>query len=414
MAIINLTNAANGVFEGLFGDRREYYKTQKPQNQSIVLSGESEFLNPDTWQPHNIFMTTPQLYAVINRRGYLLASGTWKHYKTGADGKLTVVENSPYVALLENPNPLVNGNDHIRQWNENKCVFGNNYEYVLKAFNSDAIPTQLTNLIPTTVGIKTTGLYYKQTSLEDIIQYYEVLDGNNVIDKLPPSEVNHTKIINAMNPIKGESPMASLHMPISNIRAAYQFRNVIMTKKGAIGLLTSDNKDASGAIPLSTKERERIEKEMKRAYGIGADQMQTIMTSVALRWEAMAYPTKDLMLFEEVDDDFLTIIDGFGLNDMLFSRKKGATFTNLAEGMVHAYQSTIIPEAEELSMSRSRQFKLLEKGEFLELDYGHIPVLQENKKEKAEILEKKANAIAKLNEIGNIYGVDDLRNIMES
>ena len=413
MAEINLLNAANGLFDGLFGGRREYYKTPTPTQQSIILSGEADFLNPDTWKPHNIFSTTPQLFAVINRRGYLLASGVWRHYKSKPGGGVVEIENSPFVKLLENPNPLVNGNDHVRQWNENKCVFGNNYEYILKAFERDELPAALTNLIPTTVGIKTSGLYYKQTRLEDIIKYYEVRDGVDVIDKLTPAEVNHTKTVNAMNPVKGESPMTSLHMPISNIRAAYQFRNVIMTKKGALGLLTSNNKDASGAIPLSPQERKRIEDEFKRSYGIGKDQMQTILTSASLKYEAMAYPTKDLMLFEEVDADFRTIIDGYGLNDMLFSREKGATFSNLAEGMVHAYQATIIPEAEELAMNRSRLFKLLEKGEFMELDYGHIPVLQENKKEKAEILEKKANAIAKLNEMGGIYSAADLRKIME-
>lgn len=404
MALLNFQS----IFSDLFGGR-EYYKTPAPQNQSIVLGGTADFLSPDTWQPHNIFMTTPQLYAVINRRGYLLASGIWKHY--GKDGK--EIENSPFVKLLENPNPLVNGNDHIRQWNENKCVFGNNYEYILKDFANNDLPDGLTNLVPSTVGIKTNGKYYKQTKIEDIIQYYEITDGSRVVEKLTTKEINHTKMVNSLNPIKGESPMSSLHMPISNIRAAYQFRNVIMTKKGALGLLTSDNKDASGAIPLSALERTRIEKEFKRLYGIGENQIQTILTSASLKWQPMTFATKDMMLFEEIDADFRSIIDAFGLNDMLFSREKGATFSNLAEGMIHAYQSTIIPEAEELAMNRTRLFNLLEKGEFLELDYSHIPVLQENKKEKSETLERKANAIATLNAIQGLYTIDELRTMMD-
>lgn len=408
MAIISISDLI-----GAFSSNREYYRTPKPQNQSMLLSGTADFLNPATWDAHNIFMTTPQLYAVINRRGYMLASGVWKHYKTGKDGKLTIVENSDAVKLLENPNPLVKGNDLIRQWNENRCVFGNNYEYVLKAFINDKIPSQLSNIDPTTVGIKTTGKYYKQTSIEDIIQYYEVFEKGNInsIDKIPPSEINHSRIINALNVVKGESPMIPIYMPISNIRAAYQFRNIIMTKKGALGLLTNSSKDSSGAIPLQSGERERIDKEYQRSFGIGDKQSTLIMTNASLSWQAMTFPTKDLMLFEEIDEDFLTIIDNYGLNANLFSRTKGTTFENLNEGMKQAYQMTIIPEAEELAMQRSSQFNLLEKGEFLELCYNHIPVLQENLKEKSEILERKANTIQTLSTSG-LYTSEEIKNIV--
>jgi phage portal protein BeeE len=411
MALINPSDILNALFGT---GSREYYKTPKQSAQSQILTGEAQFLNPDTWNPHNIFMTTPQLYAVINRKGYLLASGIWKHYKTDRNGKVVEVENSPYVKLLENPNPLVHGNDLIRQWNENKCVFGNNYEYVLKAFANQDLPDQLTNIDPTTVGIKTSGKYYKQTSMADIIQYYEIFEkGNSIsVDKLPPNEVNHSKMINSMNAIKGESPMIPIHMPISNIRASYQFRNVIMTKKGALGLLTNASKDSSGAVPLLEPERKRIDQEYQRQYGIGDDQSKLIMTNASLSWQAMTFPTKDLMLFEEISEDFLTIIDNYGLNANIFSRNQGATFENMNEGLKQAYQSTIIPEAEELAMARSKQFNLLAKGEFLELCYDHIPVLQENEKEEADVLQIKANAIKTLAESG-LFTSDEIKLIVE-
>jgi phage portal protein BeeE len=412
MAQINFVNSANAIIEAFFGGRREYYNTPKPTGDSVIMMGEPEFLNPETWNAHNIYMTTPQLYSVINRRGYMLASGVWKHYQAKGDGQVEEIVDSPLVKLLENPNPLMNGNDHIRQLNENKCVFGNNYEYILKAFDSDEIPSGLTNISPTAVAIKTTGQYYKQTSIEDIIEYYEIREANKVLDRLAPSEINHTKTVNGVNAIKGESPMTPIHMPISNIRAAYQFRNVIMTKRGAIGILSTDKKDASGAIPLTMQERQRIEEAYKRSYGIGDKQIQAIMTSVNLRWQAMSYPTKDLMLFEEVDADFRTIIDQYGLNDNIFSREKGSTFTNMAEGMEQAYQSTIIPEAEELAMNKSQKYGLIERGQFLELDYSHIPVLQENQTEKADALSKKADAVLKLQQ-SLIYSNDEIREIVQ-
>ncbi len=395
---------------GMFRTNRDiYYKTPIPNNNVILLNGQPEMLNPDTWDAWEIFMTTPQLYAVINRKGLMMASGVWKHYRKDNKGNVIEVENSDYVKLLENPNPLLNGNDHIRQYVENLSIYGNNYEYILKAF-STALPDGLTNINPTTVTIKTSGKYYKQSKLEEIITGYEITTGTD-IDKVDTKEINHTRIPNSFNPVKGSSPMRAIYMPVSNIRAAYQFRNVIMTKRGALGMLSNQSKSDMGAIPLMDDERKRIENEYQRSFGIGDEQQKLIMTNASLTYQAMSYPTKDLLLFEEVDADFRTIIDHYGLNDNLFSREKGSTFTNLAEGLKQAYQTTVIPEAEELAMNRSRMFGLLDKGEWLELDYSHIPVLQANNKEKAEILQLKANAISQLSQLG-LYTPQDLRDII--
>ena len=55
------------------------------------------------------------------------------------------------------------------------------------------------------------------------------------------------------------------------------------------------------------------------------------------------------------------------------------------EALKQTYQSTIIPEAEEIAMNHSTMFNLDGKTEWLELDYSHIPVLQENQVEKARV-----------------------------
>jgi phage portal protein BeeE len=375
---------------------------------SQVLTGSAQFLSPDNWDAYNIYLTTPQLYAVIQRRGYLLASGQWKHYKT-VSGKATIVENSPFVSLLENPNIFMNGNDLIRQWNENKCIYGNNYEFVNRSA-SMLMPQQLTNLPPAQIEINTTGKIYRQNDISEVIKNYKLERGDSY-EIFETNEINHTRVVNGKNPIKGESPMIPIYMPISNIRASYEFRNVIMNKKGALGILSNNSKDSQGAIPLTPAERERLDKEYNRMFGIQKEKSQVIMTNTALTWQAMTFPTKDLMLFEEVNADFNSIIDQYGLNDNLFTRDKGATYENLAEGMKQAYQSTIIPEAEELAMNRSQLFGLVERGEWLELDYSHIPALQENLKEKAEVLEKKANAFNTLLQTGQ-YSTNELKEII--
>jgi hypothetical protein len=260
-------------------------------------------------------------------------------------------------------------------------------------------PAGFSNIPATDVTIKTTGKTYKQSKLSEIIEYYEVTNGAT-IDRLTTDEINHTKVVNSQNPIKGESPLKPIYMPISNIRSAYQFRNVIMNQKGALGILSSSSKGADGGgIPLLPREREKIEEAYRRAYGISDEQSKIIITDASMKWQPTTFPTKDLLLFEEVDENFQTIIDNFGLNNNLFSSKNN-TYENLKEGLKQAYQNTIIPISEELSMNRTRLMGLDGKKEWVRLDYSHIPVLQENLKEKAEILKIKSEAYEKLSNLG--------------
>jgi len=385
---------------------RRYTKTRQLPEMTMLINGQPEWLDPETWNIYETYMTTPQLYAVIQRKGFLLSSGVWKHY----DRNGNEIENSEVVKLLENPNPLMTGKDYIRQYSENKSLYGNNYEYLNKIQGFD-LPASIMNLPPWQIEIQTTGKIYKQTDINEIIKQYKLMYGTKVNDTFEPSEINHIRIPNGQNPIKGDSPLRPLFMPISNIRSAYGFRNVIMNKKGALGMLSNSSKDDVGGMPLDKKERERLEKAYQRQYGIDDDQMQVLMTNASLNWQAMSYPTKDLMLFEEVDADFRNIIDAYGLNDNIFSKEKGSTFENLAEGLKQAYQSTIIPESEELSLNRTQLFGLQERGEFVKLDYDHIPVLQANKKEESERIERLARAAQIMSETGLISG-EEIREIM--
>lgn len=391
----------------LFGNSSQAY-TKTPYITRIqdYLNGSPQFLNPNNWDAYEVYMTTPQLYAIIQRRGYLLASGKWKHY----DRNGQEIEDSEVVRLLENPNPLINGKDYIRQMNENKCVFGNNYEYLNRPLGMD-VPATVSNLNPSNVQVETTGKFYKQTKIDEIIKQYKLVYGDTEHDTFEPSEINHTRMVNGQNPIIGESPLRALYMPISNLRSAYGFRNIIMNKKGALGILSNGSRDTTGAIPMNEKERKRLEKEYQKNYGLDNDQMQVIMTNSSLNWQAMSYPTKDLMLFEEVDADFRTLIDAYGLNDMIFSRDKGATFTNMAEGLKQCYESTIIPEADEISLNRTRIFGLEERGEVVKLCYDHIPVLQHDKTKEAERIEKIARASEVLIERG-IVQPDEIRALL--
>jgi phage portal protein BeeE len=386
---------------------RRYDDTPQVNGVNVISMMGNEILDPENINAYDIYSTTPHLYAVVQRRGDLLASGVWKHYKATSKGK-ELVENSEIVNILENPSPLYKGNDYLRLINESKCVFGNTYQYLIRPFKS-AYPSVI-NIIPAhDVRIIRSGKWFKQSKIKDIVNYYELISTG---ERIEVDEMIHTWIQNTKNPIQGETPLKSIYMPLSNVRLAMRFRNTIMEKKGALGILSNSTKDQAGHKNVTPDERTRIENQFHRDFGIHEGKQSVIITSNDLKWQPMSYPTKDFMLFEEDENDFSQICDAYGMKRDLFASTKGATFENQREALKQTYQSTIIPEAEEIALNHSSIFKLDGKTEWLELDFSHIPVLQENEQEKATVMNLKANAISQLqsanfenNQIQTILGV---------
>lgn len=376
----------------MFGSSNEYYKTRHLGVNAGQLTGKPEFITITNDNAYDIMKTTSELDAVIGRRGRMLSTGRWVHERSDSNGKITIVPNSEYVRILENPNPLMKGNDLLMQYNENLCLYGNNYEYLLRAF-TNSIPSGLSNLQVNTVEIKATGKTYKQSKIEDIIEYYTITNGT-VKDRVETNEINHTRIVNTNNPLVGESPLKALYMDISNIRAAKKFRNVIMTKEGALGILSNKTSDAIGATTVTDKDRDQFDKAYTSGFGLEDGKKRVIITDANLKWEATSFPTKQMMLFEEVDAGTSKIIDAFGLDENIFSTS--ATYENKVQALRGVYQTTIIPMSEEISMNRTEIFGLDGKKEWLRLDYSHIPVLQENLVEQSAVKNTKAETVSTL------------------
>jgi hypothetical protein len=150
-----------------------------------------------------------------------------------------------------------------------------------------------------------------------------------------------------------------------------------------------------GAIPMTPEERTKIQRDW---YSRQKDEL--IITESSVNWQPMSYPTRDLMLFEELNADKLAIIDAYGLSSNLFSSDKGATFTNVRDSIRMVYTDTIIPETQQMYNSLISQFGLDKDGYYLEASFDHLPVLQTDHKEKAEVLKTNAETLKLIMEMG--------------
>lgn len=389
-------------FRSLFSGRTDNWTKPPTHTQSQQFkAGQPQW---ETIEGHEaeLFETTGILKVIIGKKASMKSAGVWKHYKKVKDGDKLKYENlgdTDVIKRLNAPNPLQSKDEFIKQLEMNRCIFGANFVYGLKGFSAQPVPSALYNLQPNLITIDLTGKIYQQTNVKDIIKQF-TFDKNGIANRnYEPEEILYMRSLNSQHPILPMSPFNSLHMEISNIRAAMGYRNVILRKKGAIGILSNQNRDSQGAIPLSAKERSEIEKQYQKDYGIQDEQSKVLITQSSLNWQPMTYPTKDLMLFEEIDSDMKKIIDYYGLNENLFSRDNQSTYDNMQEAEKIVYQDTIIPESNDDAEAISR-YLMLPDDQCLELDYSHIPSLKEDMVQAVDVRKKQIESYKILRELG--------------
>lgn len=376
-----------------------------------ILNGKQPLWVTIKNKEEHVFQTTPELYSVIMRKATMYSNGVFKHYKV-VNGEDEEVENSEVIKLLNNPNPLQSRTEWMIEEMVHSSIFGSSFVYGLKGYNKQNVPTAFYNLPAGRMQVIPTGKFYQQRKISDIIDSYRLMNVDGSSQTFEVNDVIYSRTINTTNPLLGLSPLHSLQMPISNIRGAYGYRNVIIEEKGAIGLLSGGNgKGVSGnAIPLSSEDRNKLEKQYNNDYGTSSKKNKVMITNSPVNWQPMTYPTKDLMLFEEITADLRIIIDVFGMNEYLFGKEQGSTYANLAEGKRMAYQDCIIPYANDFTSKLTTYMGLDKLNEKIVLDYSHIEALQDNEVDKTTVLKNKVDAMNVL--IANGYSAQDAETIV--
>ena len=192
------------------------------------------------------------------------------------------------------------------------------------------------------------------------------------------------------------SPLLALEFPISNTELAYRYLNCISGEKGAIGILSQITKDSMGSIPMSPDEKKEIERVYRQENGVDDDQKKIHITNGSVTWSPMSYPTRDLLLMEQIDANFLTILAKYGVNQNVFT---SSTYENLKHGLIQTHNDTIVPHADSFTQAISK-FLGIEKGKRLVLDYSHLPYLQVDKKQEADTVKVVSDSLVSLVESG--------------
>ena len=343
------------------------------------------------------YENNPIVQSIINIKANAFSNIRFivRDLKTGEELPLSEYEkdNGKINEMLSSPNPSQSTYEWLRQFKINFEVFGNAYMYAFvpvgyeDRFTYEDINT-LNNLHNACLKPVLTGNWLEATTRQEIIKEYLFTSLNRKVRKINTNTVFHLNNANIRldeNFTEGVSDLISLRDPISNIEGAYESRNVMIRKRGALGILTSEKKDeALGTIPMLDDEIEEVQKAMSK-YGGLDNQYQHIITPMPLKYQKMAMSVKDLMLFEEIEADAIAIANAKGVPELLVKYYiKGGTFENLDKSEKRLYDSTIIPEAKEFLKAFNNFLKTKDVGIELLGSFEHVKCLQINKKEEAE------------------------------
>lgn len=340
-----------------------------------------------------LYYEIPELHAVINRYAKMVASAN--PMIVNDKGERIKPNGNNIFGLIDRPNAMQSWGTMIYMTAVNKCVTNNALIYApMGSFGAkQMLPLSFNN-----VKIVPTGKNLISVDMGSFIEKFQI--PTSVVDTYKdfyPQDVIYLTEPDGINLFNTKSKIDSLRYPISNLKKQYEKRNVLLANLFSLGILSSDNKDGISAMPLEPKDIKQIREDLKARHS-----GEIVVTDKPLKFDPMTFPTKDLMLFEEMTADKMAIIDEYGLNQHMFGQGeggKGSTFSNVEMGERQAYNSTIIPDTQIMYDEFTKQLGLDKQGMYLVPDFSHISVLKADEKKDAESLLKRAEAVSKINEL---------------
>lgn len=328
---------------------------------------------------------------VINKKVRAHINGVWTI--VDAEGNEAGGQAPDIRRLLKRPNVIQSWSEFNAQMKLESQVYGEALILPVVPPGFDRLQTRSLWVIPGWMW-KTvkTGKFFMQTDIEQVITHYEIDNQKGTKVNILPGEVIHVRDLttpvttNNDELFNGQSRLFPLKWPVWNTHAAMEGRNVMITKRGAIGILTNESGDAIGeAMPIDPTEEQKIQDGFQD-YGLARSQSQVIITSAKLKWQSMTMPTKDLMLHEETANSTIMIADAYDVPpDLMGVGKNDRTYENVKEAKKGLYQDAVIPES--LPMAEGfTNWLLMGTALRFEITFDHLEVFQRAKKEEADAI----------------------------
>jgi len=376
-----------GFLQSLLGLNSTVEQPQGAANGFVIdIGGESKVLAKNFL---NWYKTNPIVYTAISERAKAISTCRFK-IKT-EDGDLI---NNELTEKLNKPNQYLARNEFLYQLMTYKGIWGTGYLYINRLRASSRIEDiSLLNLPTNQISFsdkKYNNFKFdyllkllKFDKEDDLKIYYNALDitENKELNKDLLLPFFDTTIFT--NPYFSESKLEALQYAVSNIQAALESQNTILSNPGGMGMLVPDTKDASGvAVSLRDEEKEKIEKQLQQDYGTKSNQRNIRVLNSPTKWIDTMVDASKLKYSETIISNALLIFGAYGLpKELLTAMTQGSTFENQKTAYKNYIQTTAQTEADSIANSLDVVFPSSEGN--LIADFSHLPIMQEDEKERA-------------------------------
>lgn len=393
-----------------------------------VLSQIDNYLNP-TVAGNNfieLFKTVPEVFWPID---YVARRISEAHYdlKRSKDNSLVYCDRAGVGKFLTQPNPLMSWQELIYQYVVYKLCTGNTFfrAAMSEGFSEDALkckycdnywvlPSNLVEIVPN--DRTTTVPLFGTADIDEIIKGYRLNTGTYKTSLIPTHQILHDRdglpnFEEAGAFLKSNSRLRAMKKPIASLIAVYEARNVIYTKRGALGFIVSQKRDESGTVALDPDEKKEIRKEINQTYGLRQNQSPYGITDQPVSFIRTNLSIQELQPFEETLMDAIAIAGAFNIPAVLVPRKDQSTFSNQDAAEQSVYYATIIPAARSICQKLTKFLGLDAKGFYIDCNFDDVACLQTGRKEK-EVCDTLAfdRGVKSFN--AGLCTLDDIRAIM--
>ena len=312
-----------------------------------------------------------------------------------------IIENSPYIKLLRQPNFFQSQEDFLFQQMWFLSCAGTNYTRQFKPFKSSEVPTALFNLVPDEIDLNKSnelnGFVYTKSDFEKIGERTIIYTMNGKRISIPLREL--IPFYDLANGLQDNQFMQSYSRVKGIVKTLENINQNIKSKN--INLQFSQKYLASNKS--TGNEAQILENDRKDIYN-KIDQKALSITNKNIDVKHMVSDMKRLFLDEQFSSDALTCLLVFDMNkDVLnFFGTGGSTFENQEKGELRYLQNSIQTTANNTMNSFSSQWGLIEKGEKLVAKYDHLNIMQPVINEKIKSLTELQNMIKIGKENGTI------------
>ena len=224
---------------------------------------------------------------------------------------------------------------------------------------------------------------YSATELKDFVTEYKVGDRSFSVDKILP--IVHTSLRNGFDLNDCKSPLLGAQKAIENLIPVYEARGAIYIKRGALGMWVSRKSDQSGNVALTPSEKKAMRDEMDQTYGLNRNKETVGITSQYVDFVKTSMSIAEMQPFDETLADAVAIYSCLGIPRSMVPSKDHSTFNNVNSDKKDFYTGVVMPWAKRYADGFTNQLKLNDSRRYIHASFKHIGVLQEDRKEKADV-----------------------------